>query len=494
VLRTTVEMRLGDDVAPWQIHQDSSGAVWFLDQQRTAAGDEGDTSDKMGRVASDQSSITVRLPADRVAPGEFVWIRDFVTVGTDAWVVFDGIQQRVAVFDSAGRTRAVLPIDGARTIEADGRGHVWVSAVTGTGRKQAQLWDIDPATMSKVDYPFPATGAIDDVELRVDTTGTVVWALTTADDSPHYDFWTVRDGAMRSFPYQRPTLWYKPIDAVSFAVDKQGRIWFPAGPDLVAISARGVPRVLHLGGAQYIEDLVAAPDSGVIVLVATSGTISDTSVAPARDYLTHVASPESTAFPPYFRLPEPLWIPKVARGRPAVIAGTAGDLLLSAPGRHSVYRFPIGVLQPRAVDCGAQARIVDRLTRAALPAPWTRADIDAAGGTISAAEWRTMLNHQASLATQAAPGLEGLVTELPGELGPAIDIVRDWAQLQQRAVAERLRLPGTLDSEHYIASFRVQLMDEAVIAVNGVRELCGLSRLDFDRNDVWGAARRPTVQ
>jgi hypothetical protein len=52
-------------------------------------------------------------------------------------------------------------------------------------------------------------------------------------------------------------------------------------------------------------------------------------------------------------------------------------------------------------------------------------------------------------------------------------------RLQQAAINARLAEPDTLDGNHYVASFRVRLMGDTLIAANGVREVCGLPRLGF---------------
>src|SRR5690349_6419518 len=131
-------------------------------------------------------------------------------MSTDAWVLVDGFQQRIAVFDSAGRTKKVLPIAGAEAIEADARGHVWVAAVTGIERKRTQLWDIDPADGSMLEHPFAVTTDKDDIEFHFDPTGTVSWLLTTSPKYPgRVDVWTIQNGIVRPFAYRRPKLWYE---------------------------------------------------------------------------------------------------------------------------------------------------------------------------------------------------------------------------------------------------------------------------------------------
>jgi hypothetical protein len=492
VLRTPVETGLGTTVIPWLLHQDSSTAVWFIDDHSNL--DE--ANDELGRVSQGQASIGIRLPAEDTEAGETLWIRDFVTVGTDAWAVVSGFQQRVAVFDSAGRTVKVLPIDGAQAIETDSRGHVWVAAAPGIGQKHAYLLDINPATGTTVKHPFPATAEIDDIAFHPDAAGSTMWAVTTSlKNSGRLDIWTLgADGAIRSFAYKRPKLWYQFNGTTDFAVDRQGVLWIPAGPDIVTFSPQGAPRILHLGGAQFIEDLVPAPGEGVVALVLTDGVLADASVAPLRNYVVVFPSPDSRTLPAFFRLPEPVWIKDVPAGRPAVIMGAEQDLLVSLPGRHSIFRFPRNVLTPSAVDCGTATPAVDRVTRAALPAPLTRADIEGKPKSRSAAEWRTTLTDQARLAAAAVPKLDDVAAQLPGQLDDALDNFREVTRLQQAAVKARLAEPGTLDSEHYVASFGARLMGDTLIAANDVRELCGLLRLDFDRNDVWGAARRPTVQ
>lgn len=124
-LRAAVEMGLGDSAAPWRIHQDSTGAFWFIDDQ------DMQSSDEMGRITRDLTNITVRPPADELEPDEKVLIQDFTTVGSDAWVLLTGLQDRILVFGGTGRLKDVLPIAGAKAIERDGRGHVWVATLTG---------------------------------------------------------------------------------------------------------------------------------------------------------------------------------------------------------------------------------------------------------------------------------------------------------------------------------------------------------------------------
>jgi uncharacterized caspase-like protein len=491
VLQAPVEVSLGASVVPWRLHQDSSGAVWFIDEQEP----RDEANDELGRISDGRTSIGVRLPAEDTELGELLSIQDFVTVGTDAWAIVRGFKQRVAVFDSAGRTVKVLPIDGAQAIETDAHGQVWIAAATGIGHKQAYLLSINSATGASVKHPFPATAEIDNIEFHFDAAGSTAWALTTSLGNPGVDIWTLgTDGTIRPFVYKRPTLWYQFIGAVAFAVDRLGVLWIPAGPDIVTISPSGTSRFLHLGGAQFIEDLVPAPQSGVVALVLTDSVLAGNSVAPLRNYLVNVQSPDSRTLPAYLRLPEPVWIEGVAAGRPAVIVGTEQDLLVTLPGRHSIFRFPQNLLTPSAVNCGNATPDVDRVTRAALPPPWTKADIESKPQSISAAEWRTILTGDAQLAAEATPNLDHIAARLPGQLDVAVDNFREAMRLQQAAIKARLAEPDTLDDKHAVASFRVRLMGDTLVAANGVRELCGLPRLDFDRNDVWGDSRQPTVQ
>lgn len=487
VLQTAVEMGLGDTVTPWRLDQDSSGAVWFHH-------DHGfDEPDELGRVSKDQASISVRLPAES---DDTPSIKDFVTVGTDVWVVVDGLQSRIAVFDSSGQPKSVRPITGAKAIEVDARGHVWVAAVTGIDRKRASLWEIDPVAGSQLRHDLPATADVENLQFHFDPAGTVAWVVTTPPkDAKRFDIWTVRDGIVRPFAIQRPKLRFDQLGASTFTVDRQGTIWITAGFDLVTFSPLGLPRILHLSGAQYIEDLVPAPDSGVIALVPTDGVLADDSVSPLRSYLVHIPTADSPAFPSYFRLPEPLWIEEVAKGRPAVIVGNESDIILSVPGRHSIFRFPLGVLDPPAQDCGDAARVVDRATRGASLPPLTRADLEAPDETpLTPAFWKSRLTRDVQRAARTSSGLDGLPAGLPVGSDSAVENLREVLRLQQAAIKARLTKPDTLNAENYIASFRMQLIGDVVIAANGLRELCGLPRLDFDSNDVWGAARSPTVQ
>ena len=489
VLQETAEIGLGETVAPWRIRQDAGGALWFVDDVAHPA------SDDLGRVAKDGSGIRVRPAVEDVEPGETLSIVDLTTVGTDAWVLLAGNYQRVTVFDEAGRSKHTYPLSGATSIEADASGHVWVLTVTGYPAKRAQLVEIDPVAATMRRISLPPTAKIDSAELKFDPAGSVGWLVTNPTaDHRSIDIWSVRDGVVRPFTYQRPRLRYGEPGPPAFSVDRQGVLWIPIGSALLTVTPPGQSRFRHLGGTQHVEDLAPAPGSGMLLVVGTDGGHLNHAIAGERNYLVHVPAHDTKVFPAYFRLPDPMWIEGSARGRPTLVVGDEADVIVSVPGRHALVRFPQRVLAPAAVDCGGTTARVDRVTREALHPPETRRGLDTPVPDRSVAQWRDAFGADLRLEATATGALDALAPQLPVAAGPAADDLRETLRLQRASITDRLTRPATLTSDHYIASFRATVLDDTLISANGLRQVCGLPRLDFDRNTVWGAARRPDVQ
>ncbi|MBL7257612.1 hypothetical protein [Paractinoplanes lichenicola] len=180
---------------------------------------------------------------------------------------------------------------------------------------------------------------------------------------------------------------------------------------------------------------------------------------------------------------------------PAAIAGDEADVVVSIPDRHAIYRFPQKMLSPSTLTCGSKSiATTDQLTLSFLPPPATRQTLEAPSDKPTVAEWQATLAEDLRRARTTEEGLRELEPSLPPEAMPAADNLAGSLRAARSAIETRRKSPGTLDSEHYIASFRAMYLSDALVAGNELRGACGLARLDFDRHTTWGAARNPTVQ